>query len=172
MYTFAIQLCFVQIHWLPPFMSIRLSHVQAFTTPPPTPPPTHPLATFLVNYLPCATLQRDAYFTCPHVPDSPSKIVPLYFVSASKYAAFGFTEALDEELRADGMAGDGLTGIHLTTVCPMFVDTNLVQKIAQRCELTGRYIYVYLDRIGCVCLCFLRFSLRCTHAYMLNITLT
>ena len=78
-------------------------------------------------------------------PDPRRKSSPVYFDSASKYAAFGFTEALDEELRADGMAGDGLTGIHLTTVCPMFVDTNLVQKIAQRCELTGRYIYMFIS---------------------------
>ena len=41
--------------------------------------------------------------------------------SASKYAAFGFTEALREEIRVLGK-----TNIETTTVCPMFVNTGLV----------------------------------------------
>lgn len=48
----------------------------------------------------------------------------MYFdLCSSKYAAFGFTEALNEELRTLGK-----DGIHTTTVCPMFVDTGLVKQ--------------------------------------------
>lgn len=43
--------------------------------------------------------------------------------SSSKYAVYGFTEALNEELRTLGK-----DGIHTTTVCPMFVDTGLVKQ--------------------------------------------
>ncbi|XP_022287001.1 estradiol 17-beta-dehydrogenase 11-like [Crassostrea virginica] len=47
--------------------------------------------------------------------------------SSSKYAAYGFAEALNEELRILGK-----TGIHTTTVCPMFVDTGLVKTPKDR----------------------------------------
>ncbi|KAK3088330.1 hypothetical protein FSP39_017729 [Pinctada imbricata] len=43
---------------------------------------------------------------------------------SSKFAAFGFTEALSDELRVLGK-----TNIQTTTVCPMFVDTGLVETI-------------------------------------------
>ncbi|XP_062605573.1 17-beta-hydroxysteroid dehydrogenase 13-like [Saccostrea cucullata] len=47
--------------------------------------------------------------------------------SSSKYAALGFAEALNEELRTMGK-----TGVYTTTVCPMFVDTGLVKQPKDR----------------------------------------
>ncbi|KAL5014414.1 hypothetical protein ScPMuIL_008684 [Solemya velum] len=44
--------------------------------------------------------------------------------SASKYAVYGFTEALAEELDILGH-----TGIKTTTVCPFFVNTGLVKEM-------------------------------------------
>ncbi|XP_048728483.2 estradiol 17-beta-dehydrogenase 11-like [Ostrea edulis] len=43
--------------------------------------------------------------------------------SSSKYAAYGFAEALNEELSIMGK-----NGVQTTTVCPMFVDTGLVKQ--------------------------------------------
>lgn len=56
-----------------------------------------------------------------------SKFILLSIYSSSKYAAYGFAEALNEELRILGK-----TGIHTTTVCPMFVDTGLVKTPKDR----------------------------------------
>lgn len=53
---------------------------------------------------------------------------------ASKYASFGFTEALAEEMRQVGA-----TGVHTTTVCPLFVDTNMVRRMNERVVLTNRF---------------------------------
>lgn len=53
--------------------------------------------------------------------------------SASKYASFGFTEALAEEMREVGA-----TGVYITTVCPMFADTNMLRSMEERVVITDR----------------------------------
>lgn len=49
------------------------------------------------------------------------------FYSASKYAVYGFTEALSEELMKLGK-----NGVKTTTVCPAFVSTGLVKQIRDK----------------------------------------
>lgn len=52
---------------------------------------------------------------------------------ASKWAAIGFTEALSEEVRRKGI------DIKFTTVCPMFVNTNLVNGVRDRAVMQNKY---------------------------------
>jgi len=51
----------------------------------------------------------------------------LYIYSSSKSAAFGFTDALREELLKLGK-----TGVKTTTVCPSFVSTGMVKQIKDK----------------------------------------
>ena len=48
------------------------------------------------------------------------------------WAAFGFTEALSEELRRMKK------NIKTTTVCPMFVNTNLVHGVKDRAVMRNK----------------------------------
>lgn len=50
----------------------------------------------------------------------------LFNHSSSKYAALGFSESLIEELCVEGY-----TGIRVSSLCPMFVDTGLVKVIEE-----------------------------------------
>jgi all-trans-retinol dehydrogenase (NAD+) len=47
---------------------------------------------------------------------------------ASKFAAYGFTEALEAEVHRE----HNCTDIKFTTVCPMFVNTNLINDLTDR----------------------------------------
>ena len=53
--------------------------------------------------------------------------------SASKCAAFGLNEALSEELRVVYKK----PGVHTSVVCPMFVNTALVQEHLHKVNVIG-----------------------------------
>ena len=55
------------------------------------------------------------------------------FYSASKCAAFGLNEVLTEELRVVYKK----PGVHTSVVCPMFVNTALVQEHLQKMDVIG-----------------------------------
>ena len=52
--------------------------------------------------------------------------------SASKWAAVGFTESLAEEMRRKG------ADIGFSTVCPTFVNTNLVHGVQDRAVMRNK----------------------------------
>lgn len=60
-------------------------------------------------------------------------VLRLFFNSASKFAADGFSQALSADLHRMKK-----TGINITTVYPKFVDTKLVTDLANRIEMRDR----------------------------------
>ena len=75
--------------------------------------------------------------------------------SASKFAVFGFAEALRKEIRYVYKK----EGVKMTTVCPMFVNTNMISSLRDRATYSTGYVhcsqlYKY-DRHCVVSCCFL-----------------